>query len=173
MEWVSITGSWRYQHGESQPGLWDREPAEGSLPARQAALLASVLEQHTSTPERCWFAVWDGFGGRYAFRAEGVPTIELPHRPMFLLSGPLSAAATTLVEFGHQSASLWWPDDRSWCVATDVDLMSTYLGGAEAAIDALVAVQDLEAMRVSVGQGLTYDTDTLNPAPSGPSPYDG
>ncbi len=62
MEWVAITGSWRYTHSEVQPGLWDHPPNTGSLPTRQTAQLDELLAAHTSTPAACWFAVWDGFG---------------------------------------------------------------------------------------------------------------
>jgi hypothetical protein len=40
------------------PGL----PAEGTLPLDTAIALADVLARHTATPDRCWFAVWEGFG---------------------------------------------------------------------------------------------------------------
>ena len=30
---------------------------------------------------------------------------------------------------GH-SPSIWWPEDRAWCVATDIDLFDTYVGGS-------------------------------------------
>jgi hypothetical protein len=92
---------------------------------------------------------------------------------MILFSGRLSAAMTSFSnELIRHSASLWWPSDRAWCVATDVDLMSTYIGASDAAIDALGAEPALEVLRVSVDQGLTYDADTVNPEPSGPSPFD-
>jgi len=62
MQWESITGALRFYHGDHQPGIWDHEPEEGSLPQELAPVLASLLAQHTATPDRCWFAVWEGFG---------------------------------------------------------------------------------------------------------------
>lgn len=44
-----------------------------------------------------------------------------------------------------QSANLWWPDDRAWCVATEIDFMTTYIAGTAEAIAAIVARADLEA----------------------------
>src|SRR3954467_14756014 len=62
MEWTSITGSWEFRGSEDQPGLWNDAPAEGHLPVSVAARLAAVLRRFTSTPEDCWFGLWDGFG---------------------------------------------------------------------------------------------------------------
>jgi hypothetical protein len=167
MEWISITGSWRFLHQDSQPGIWDEAPREGSLPARQAAELAILLAEHTTTPRQCWFAVWDGFGAipPHLGRTD-IPRIQLPHRSMLLLAGPLSEATTSFAPPpGDQRASLWWPEDRAWCVATDVDLMTTYVGGTQECINALVNGDDVEAMPVSVGQKVTWDSDRVNPAP--------
>ena len=71
-----------------------------------------------------------------------IPRVERPHRTYFLLKGPI-AAATTLVHPGPVASwhppDLWWPDDRSWFVATDVDLWSFYVGGDRAFLDAITA----------------------------------
>ncbi|GAA4975460.1 hypothetical protein [Kineococcus glutinatus] len=169
MEWIGITGSWRYLHGDTQPGVWDTEPEEGSLPAAQAAALVQVLARFTATPRECFYAVWNGFG------ASAVPpaarTVQMPGREMLLLRGPLSQAATVSMETPpwQQSPSLWWPADRSWCVATDVDLMSTYIGAGAACIEAITTDPALEAWPVDSRHGITYDSDTLNPVPA-PTP---
>jgi hypothetical protein len=62
MEWIAITGEWRYLDHDAQLGIWDRAPRIGSLPLRQAHTLADVLRQFTEKPSECWFAVWDGSG---------------------------------------------------------------------------------------------------------------
>ncbi|HEX6236368.1 MAG TPA: hypothetical protein VFZ68_04190 [Acidimicrobiales bacterium] len=36
---------------------------EGGLVDRDARALAAVLAAHTSTPQRCWFCLWVGYGG--------------------------------------------------------------------------------------------------------------
>ncbi len=33
MQWTAIIGSWKHLHEDTQPGVWDVEPDEGSLPA--------------------------------------------------------------------------------------------------------------------------------------------
>jgi len=165
MEWVAITGSWRYVQREVQPGLWDHPPNTGSLPSRQTAQLAELLAAHTSTPAACWFAVWEGFG--YLLPAlDWAPRVAMPQRPMVLLSGPLHAATTSLARPPwDQRASLWWPDDRAWCVATDVDSMSTYVVGSRQCIAALLDDDELEVLPVSAEQTVTWDGDRVNPTP--------
>jgi hypothetical protein len=168
MEWVAITGGWRYLRGDTQPGLWDEPPRQGSLPVRQAGLLAARLAAFTGALDRCWFAVWEGFGGLALPRA-AVPRVRMPQRDMLLLSGPLSAVTTSLSEPPwDQLASLWWPADRAWCVATDVDLMTTYVAGSRECVDALLADPALETGPVTPDQRTTWDCDHLNPVPPAP-----
>lgn len=164
MEWVAITGSWTFHHGGQQPGLWDTEPEEGSLPAAQAEPLVRVLAEFTGAAE-CFFAVWEGFGSLDL--PPVAATVGMPQREMRLLTGPLAQAATVSLETEpfEQSPSLWWPSDRTWCVATDVDLMTTYVGASRGCIDALLAEPTLEVWEVRDGQGVTYDSDTVNPVP--------
>ncbi|WP_432522836.1 hypothetical protein [Kineococcus sp. SYSU DK006] len=168
MEWVAITGSWSYRHGESQPGIWDGEPREGSLPAAQGEALVAVLARFTTRAEDCFFAVWEGYGSLAL--APVAATVPMPQREMLLVSGPLSQAGWASMETAawEQSPSLWWPADRAWCVATDVDLMSTYVGGSRACIDAVLAAPGLEAWEVPDGQGVTWDSDGVNPVPPRP-----
>jgi hypothetical protein len=44
MEWVALTGDWRFMTEGGQPGVWDYPPSIGALPVRQTASLAAVLE---------------------------------------------------------------------------------------------------------------------------------
>jgi hypothetical protein len=167
MEWIAITGSWRFLHADQQPGIWDAEPSEGSLPARQAQRLSEVLRSFTTTPLDCSFAIWDGYGGA-PYPRDTVPKVMMPNRQMVLFRGPLQAATTSLATHGQQSAHLWWPDDRSWCVATDVDLMTTYVAGSVECIAAVEADQELEALPVTVDQSVSWRGDTINPTPEPP-----
>jgi hypothetical protein len=90
----------------------------GSLPPEELTVLASLLARHTTTPGRAWFAVWEGYA-----QLEGAPDarIELPNRGYRLLAGAVSDAVDLFPVLGHQSPNLWWPDDRAWCVATEID----------------------------------------------------
>lgn len=59
----------------------------GTVDSEVAAALASVLAEHTDTPDECYFAVWIGYSG---IRNELVqaPVVSLPpDREMYLLQG--------------------------------------------------------------------------------------
>jgi hypothetical protein len=91
------------------------------------------------------------------------PRVSLPGRKYILFEGPLAAAGELgwhrgeilnaahpergfdPDEFEPQSPSLFWPDDRSWCVATEIDLDSTYVGGSRQLVDALLEDAACEA----------------------------
>ncbi|RBY78236.1 hypothetical protein DQ238_13380 [Geodermatophilus sp. TF02-6] len=162
MEWGSITGSMEFFEEADQSPLWNGAPARGHLPVSVAERLAAVLARHTTTPDDCWFGVWHGFGSVSADR----PTLTLPGRQHWLVRGPVGLAAANLApEPAEQSANLWWPADRTWCVATDIDLVTTYVGGSRACVDELLATDGLETAEVDAGQRTTWDADTLNPLP--------
>jgi hypothetical protein len=168
VEWGSITGSWKYQYNDEQPGIWTESPQTGSLSPEQARRLVAVLARHTGTPESCWFGVWEGKGElhRALFAAA---RFEVPQRPMWLLHGPIQAAASSPYPGGDgDSVNLWWPEDRAWCVGTEIDLMTTYVGGTQECIDAVLSETSLEAMPVAVDQYVTWDADTINPLPASP-----
>ncbi|GAA1594559.1 hypothetical protein GCM10009804_59010 [Kribbella hippodromi] len=134
---------------------WDEGPEVGTLPAPQLAALGEVLARHTEAGERCWFCVWDGYG------ADG-PLVELPNRSYVLMEGPLGAAGELARSLLPQSPNLFWPDDRAWCVATEIDLDSTYLGGTAALIADVLADERLEAVRVEVTDLVWADSDDVN-----------
>jgi hypothetical protein len=165
MQWPSITGSYRYYEGDGAPGVWDREPEEGSLPQALVPVLTSVLSRHTATPGRCWFAVWEGWGCLEP-GARDAPAFEIPARRLYLLTGPIAAVRTSLcAPPSWQSPTLWWPEDRAWCVETEVDFMSTYVGGSRECVAELVGHPDLEAFPVDPADGVNWPSDQVNPPP--------
>jgi hypothetical protein len=133
-----------------------KEPIEGTLDRGQLDALVETLARFTTTPDRCWFGVWTGFGWLGPQTVERPRrVVELPERPMGLYEGPIGAAAAFMEPPGQQSPNLWWPADRAWCVATEIDFRSTYLGGAEALVRAVLEAPGLDAIRVSVADRVT------------------
>jgi hypothetical protein len=132
---------------ESQPPLWDDGPSEGHLPVPVAGRLTDVLARHTTTPADCLFGRWDGFGYDLA-SPDAPPRLLLRgERDVVLVRGTVGDAVRNLAPEPHeQSANLWWPADRAWCVVTDVDLRSSYVGGSAACIDQLLGTTGLEAV---------------------------
>lgn len=163
MEWSSLIGTYRSATSvpppPDHPGV---EPRSGTLPHDAARPLIEVLRTHTGTPDRCFFAVWEGFGALSAWVREA-PTFELPHRRYHLLAGPIDAFFESVeVRPFEQSPNLWWPEDRSWCVATEIDLDTTYIGASRRCVDALLGVSELEVLEVRPSDL----GDKVNPAPA-------
>ncbi len=88
-----------------------------------------------------------------------VPRFELPNRRYYLLLGRL-AAVTAVREPGSerwQRPDLFWPDDRSWFVATDVDFWSLYIGGEADFIAELVDAVPTRAEPVTLAYSLEIE----------------
>jgi hypothetical protein len=155
----------------------------GSLPGRELELLAGVLTPHTTTPDRCWWCVWDGYAqlhgspavggvtstGRAGFvppTAPGEvlagPRVSVPQRSYFLLTGTLADVGDLFEHLWQQSPNVWWPDDRAWFVATEIDFAWTYVGGTTAAIDAVLAEPKLETLLATPTDEFTFDSDLRN-----------
>lgn len=173
---------------------WEEPPSDGELAAESLSALCEVLAAHTSTPGRCWFGLWDGWGWigdpptgvavlwattdpsgpvpvtrrAPAFTREQLsgPRVRLPGRDFLLFEGPLAAAG----EIGYrgedyffpQSPNLFWPEDRQWCVSTEVDLNSTYLGGSTTLVSDLIANARLEVVPASLRDPIDMASDHLN-----------
>ena len=63
-----------------------------------------------------------------------MPRFDLPDRAYYLAHGPLSAMIDLRYpDFdGWRNPGLFWPGDRSWFAATDVEFWSLYVGGTTA-----------------------------------------
>jgi hypothetical protein len=134
--------------------LWQQQPETGSIPREIAVRLAAILPSHTRTPELCWFAVWEGFGD-LRIRETGGPMFSVPGRDLFLLHGTVDDVLTTLseVDWIYRSPNLWWPDDRAWCVATEIDFNWSYVGGSASCIQQVLDDSELEALPTTPEQG--------------------
>jgi hypothetical protein len=135
-------------------------PRAGSPFAGDVDALVEHLSNATSTPESCFFCFWSGYlGGGARFVSSGpseqLPPppqpsrlVKLPWRDYALFEGPLSGA-TSFKEVSHwpgSTAHLWWPSDHAWCVASEIDLPWTYVGGTTELIGRVLADQRLEAL---------------------------
>ena len=174
---------------------WASRPEEGSLDRPVAERLIDRLRPHTSTPESCWFAFWDGWGVPFPLTSStrslfgrrkaveppeepglkelrerwDAPSFSIDGRDLLLFSGTLDDATEGFYEpmnMPHfQSAYFWWPDDHAWLITTEIDFDTTYVGGSRACIDAVVGDDLLEALEVRIDQGVSSDPDSINPNP--------
>ena len=157
---------------------WSEDPTHGSLDEEDAIALAEYLAGFTGTPERCFFAVWEGYGkfspGAMSILSTSGGTAMSPPdevltagrikgigRDYLLYSGRLSAIASFFAGFWHDSPSIWWPEDRAWCVATDIDLDSTYIGAA-GCNEALMKNSRFEVLPTKIDAPVHMQADTLN-----------
>lgn len=157
---------------ESDHGGGDDLPGE----LDQLRVVAEVLRRHTRTPHDSWHCLWDGWGALHAgatavlsFGDDGAasslgapafgvgvlgePTVHHPHRDYHLFTGPLSDlgdwGAGDLapgVAHGDLVPAFVWPQDRAWCIAADVDPHWAGIGGSRAAIEELVALDDVDVV---------------------------
>lgn len=163
MEWGSLLGTWN--SANYRGGLQHQSPDEGTLPVAVANELSHILKQFTST-DRVMYALWNGYG----IEVKDAELIELPERPMYVIEGSIDSAANPfgLGPENQRTANLWWDCDQKWCVATEIDLVTTYVGGSHDCIEAILNNDLLEAMPVTSSQRITWDADTLNPLPDHP-----
>ena len=128
-----------------------------TLEENDVSALASILTRHTDTPETTWFGLWEGYGdlmvgyaptpGRQEVHQVAYPEVlALPDRNYLLYRGPISAWRQIHNAHHTQVPDLWWPDDRSWCLATDTDFRWLYVGGTAACIEEIVNSTDVEAL---------------------------
>lgn len=151
-------------------------PREGTLCWDDTTALIELLRASTGDG-RCWFAVWEGYGwdsvmmltlGGGKSEATRVPDpiprevrdgprVELPCRGYLLYSDDLTGALAW-VPSRRQTPNLWWPDDHSWCVASEIDLPWTYIGGSRSLIDSILADDRLEAWPAQPDDGFQLRT---------------
>lgn len=83
------------------------------------------------------------------------PRVSLPHRDYLLYTGAVPDALA-LLEGQQQTPNLWWPEDRSWCVASEIDLAWTYIGGPVDLIEAVLCDQRLEALEARLEDSIAF-----------------
>jgi hypothetical protein len=146
----------------SEPPWQGQGPLEGSPYANDIDALIDHLADHTADSGSCFFCVWVGYlGGSIAvFTPLGAPpeatsrrdlperVVALPHREYGLIEAPLSFATSldALCDGSHRTANLWWPQDRAWCVASEIDHRWSYVGGSRELIAQILSDERMEAL---------------------------
>src|SRR5215216_4139187 len=179
---VALSPRTRFEDLQRGEAMQDVEaPLEGTLPCDELQALVEVLGAFTGTPRACWFGILEGYGwmqgppaiadlvaheGGRAHEVDNPPNtppphrgraapVRLPDRSLFLYEGPIEAAAAFCRPPTWQSPNLWWPDDLAWCVASEVDFRSTYLGGGHQLIDRVLRDPRLEALPIGASEQVT------------------
>ncbi len=174
MQWRALVGS--SDRLNMTGSRWrGQDPRRGHMVPEVLGPLCGLLAEHTDAADHCYFCLWDGYGWGSAVsnqptfsmeQASAVPRVHLPSRDYLLLIGPLLAAPRIGNMLGSrffpQSPNLFWPADRTWCVASEIDFDSTLVGGTTALIEDILENQRLDAWPVSPADSLAYDADQIN-----------
>ncbi len=152
-------------HPNARPPWGDR-PRAGEGPLLK---LAEILARFTTRASDCWIAVWEGFGGiEMIEELASAPRMRTPHRGYLLFHGPLeSVSLLRRVGAPLAAPNLWWPENRAWCVSTDIDLNSTYVGGSKDCIGQLMRDARLEVFEAFIEDRVDVGADHLNPEVAG------
>jgi hypothetical protein len=157
MEWESIV---RGVNESSR--TWADPPWPGEFKVDEAVEVGKVLAGHTTTPDVCFFAFTALNNMIEHFRDISVPT-KIGKRPFQVFSGPISRIASSIgPPIASLRPNLWWPQDAAWCVGSDIDLMTTYVGASRGCVEQLLALHLIEAMRVPEDQSISRSADTVN-----------
>lgn len=118
----------------------------GELDAFTAGALVEVLADTTATPDDVFVAVWNGWGDVPPQRFPGAAYLDTYNRGHFLLRGQLTGVLRSVAASGgdRPTSGLWWPADRSWFVATEIDFEWTFVAGPAGLIDRLRGDDRLE-----------------------------
>jgi hypothetical protein len=123
---------------EADADLPEDHPSDISQARRALHRLASF----TSTPDDCFFCVWEGYSDiKLPPDVIRDALVELPHRRYALLHGSVNDINTWEEDLGggHPVAppAFVWPADRRWVFVSDVDPHWAGIGAEQAAADAL------------------------------------
>lgn len=92
--------------------------------------------------------------------------LRLPDRDYVVLAGSLRNAlqigSFAAESFWPQSPNLFWPADRTWCVASEIDFDSTLVGGPVRLVDAILQTPEIDAWPITADDSLAYDADKIN-----------
>jgi hypothetical protein len=169
------------------PSPFTQEPWVGHLFPNHCNTLYSALAEWTTTPERCWLGIWEGWGSFGYPRSMGftepesadvkrmgkqlveigervgkAPRFEHPARRYMMARAPWSAICELTRGPLEVTPSLVWPEDHSWCVGTELDFDSTLVAASEDCAAALLSDHGLEVVAVHPQNRLDIAGDVLN-----------
>jgi hypothetical protein len=162
MEFEGITRRSEFDWN-AEPGLFERVPEQDAIPGAILGHLARVLRRHTTTPADCVFGFWDGYGDTPP-EVRAAPHFRLPGRAYYLFRGAIDdAEGLQFDRLTRRGPALWWPQDRTWFVGSDTDLMTSYVAGTTALVDDILAEPGVETFAVSPDTGVDNRGDDVNP----------
>jgi hypothetical protein len=157
-QWPDLVAAERVAAGHVDPeDPW--EPEMGTVDPAVADRLAQLLAARTTTPDECFFLVWEGYGAlRPEVRTAATVDIAPSSRRMHILGGRLTDASESIETPPFRRSPMWWiPSDGAWCVGNDIYGRSVFVGGSAETIAAVVADPRLEAYVADANQPLANE----------------
>lgn len=141
-------------------------PNWGTLDRAAFARLTTLLGGFTTTPQDIVGCLWAGCGG--IPEPPDQERAQLPFREYLVLRGDVGASGENWFAWTgsngqwEQTPNLWWPADRAWCAATEIDFAWTLIGCSSPAARAALADPDLEVWPIEPTASVLVDGDRLN-----------
>ncbi|TLW90654.1 hypothetical protein FFT09_20105 [Saccharomonospora piscinae] len=151
---------------EGKYGPWTDPPEQGTLPPEIIGSVVEVLRRCTDTPDNCFFALWSGWADVRRLDIAKAAHLRLPGRDYIVFQGAIDTAKQSVFKWRFQAMNLWWPADRRWFLATDIDLESTYIGIDDNGMEAMMNQDLLETIATDPNNGITTSSDSVNPSPA-------
>ena len=163
MQWELIADPVKPSPG---PQPWNEPPLEGRVPVEIRRRLVDLLRNETRRADLCWILVWVGWGFEPDVTLPAAPRVHLPGREYVLFQAPIDALCEGLIlgPVGNELAgpNMWWPEDRSWCVATEIDFRWTYVAGSKRCISQILDDPALEALETDLEHRGDHKSDVVN-----------
>jgi|KBSMisStaDraftv2_1062788.scaffolds.fasta_scaffold38255_1 hypothetical protein len=180
---IDNADEWDYHHWKAiSVGGGEWSPPDEALHDTEALPLLSILRSATSAGDG-WFMLWNGYGDlrRRGFetvpwgtihRLDGDPP-DVPaellgsvwaYRHYYVFRGPL-AGLSTWFEWRPEAPNYFWPDDKAWIVATEIDGFSTYVGAPRHQIEEILMSPFFEALPCELGHRFDGIGDPINGEP--------
>lgn len=175
-----------YEHWRTLGGDQEWFPPYETLEESECLALAQILRAFTDSSRPVWFWLWDGYGDMSEEEIRAVPRAMIyPGEPIWLpgVEPPRLAQSAfrhylvfrgtlpglpTWFRWRSESPNYWYPDDRAWIVATEIDGFSTFVGGTRSAIEATLASPLLELLPCELSDRHDAWGDEVNGDPRPP-----
>jgi hypothetical protein len=148
LQWEELVERFLREPESSMPVVAPPEPGCLDKDSMNALIrLVDPLGQDGS----CVSGIWDGWAWLNDIMAPGatIGSVTFPHRAYLLFEGRLREVAVVEAGLiGARSPNLLWPVDRSWFLASEVDLDSSILCGARELCEAVLASSEIEALSI-------------------------
>ncbi|MFE9636458.1 hypothetical protein [Streptomyces sp. NPDC006463] len=146
------------EHDAAGEPVWQTE--EGDLDDRSRGALARLLAGMTGDQE-----VYFAYDLAALCRGEEEPLVRRS-----CLTDLESVREEVKGRVGSDGPEFWWPQDRSWVVTTDYDLLSTYVGCSNETAEQILGDDELEALPVTSRTRVDWYADRRQGRAAVPTP---